>query len=132
MKRYAFVLRVYRVAALAMSVGLLVKALAPPLPVVRSADVEVDRAIKLRWPCHKANEWSGAPVAHLCCSVPIWPPFAPCEMCPYIVPLAYIPHGFDLFPQNAADAAHDDTISSALADRTGPARDRGTPCQAKR
>jgi hypothetical protein len=128
-KRYAVVLRAYMVAALAMSVGLLVKASAPPLPVVGSADVEVVRAIKLRRPCHKANEWSGAPVAHLRCSVPVWPPFAPCNICPYIAPLTYIPYGFDLLPQNPADAAHNDTIAPALADRTRASAECGTPCE---
>jgi hypothetical protein len=116
-KRYAVVLRVYMVAALAMSVGLLVKGSAPPLPVVRSADVEVVRAIKLRRPCHKTNEWSGAPIAHLHSSAPVWPPSVPCNICPYIAPLTHIPYGFDLFPQNAADAAHGDAVPCPLTDR---------------
>jgi hypothetical protein len=113
-KRYVVVLRVYVVAALAMSAGLLVKASAPPLPVVGNADVEVARAIKLRGPCHKANEWSA--VAHPRCSVPVWPPFAPCNICPYIAPLTYVPYGFDPFPQNPADAAHDDAVPCSLTD----------------
>src|SRR5580704_237796 len=104
------------VAALAMSVGLLVKASASPPPIVRSTDVGAVRAIKLRRPRHKANGWSGAAVAHLCCSVPIWPPFGPGNMCRYIVTLRYIPYGFDLFPQNAADAAHDDAVLCSLID----------------
>jgi hypothetical protein len=112
-KRYAIVLRVYMVAAIAMSLGLLVKASAPPLPVVRSADVAAVRAIDLSRNCHKASEWPGA---RLRCSVPAWPPFAACHIRPYIAPLT-IPHGFDLFPKNAADAARDDTIPCWLTDR---------------
>ena len=90
-KRNAVVLRVYVVAALAMSVGLLVKASAPPLPVVRSAGGEAVRAIK---PPQRS----------------VSPPHAPCNTCPYIAPFAYVPYGLDPFPQNATDAARGDAV----------------------
>ena len=48
MKRYAIVLRVYMVAAMTMSLGLLVKASAPPLPVVRSAESQLSERSNCR------------------------------------------------------------------------------------
>lgn len=94
-KRNAVALRVYVVAALAMSVGLLVKASAPPLPVVRGAGVDAARAIK---PPQRS----------------VSPPYAPCNTCPYIAPFAYVPYGLDPFPQNATVAAHDAVPCSAI------------------